>query len=349
MNTAPATGVAPIKPRQLQVLLAQSIPAKFPVLIKGAPGVGKTDCVTQASLAANADITIMHPVVKDPTDFKGMPWVTAGNASFLPFGDLKKLIHATNLTICFLDDLGQATNAVQAAAMQLILGREIDGHRVSDQVVFIAATNRREDRAGVLGLLEPVKSRFVTIVELIPDLNDWCRWAVQESVAPEVIAFLRFRPDLFSDFRPTADLSNTPSPRTWHHVSKLLSLSLPSDLQRSCIQGAVGEGAGLEFFAFLDVWSQMVSPDLILTAPDTAPIPTELSALCAVSTAIATRVQPSSMTRYCRYLERLCAADHEEYAALSMKAAVTRDPKLTSTPGYVTAMSGRIGQLMVGA
>jgi hypothetical protein len=267
----------------------------------------------------------------------------------LPFGDLKKLIHATNLTVCFLDDLGQATNAVQAAAMQLILSREIDGHRISDNVVFIAATNRRGDRAGVLGLLEPVKSRFFTIVELIPDLPEWSQWAVNVGVAPEVLAFLNFRPVLFFDFQPTADLTNCPLPRTWHHVSDLLPLGLPSEVQLPTFQGAVGEGAGIEFFAFLDVWSQMVSPDLILTAPDTAPIPTELSALCAVSTAIAMRVQTSSMTRYCRYLERLCSENREEYAALSMKTAVTRDQKLTSTPGYVTAMAGRIGQLMVGA
>ncbi len=73
---------------------------------------------------------------------------------------------ATKLTACFIDDLGQATPAVQAAAMQLILARTLNGHRVSDHVVFIAATNRRTDRAGVSGILEPVKSRFATLVEL---------------------------------------------------------------------------------------------------------------------------------------------------------------------------------------
>lgn len=52
---------------------------------------------------------------------------------------------ATKLTACFIDDLGQATPAVQAAAMQLILALTLNGHRVSDQVVFVAATNRRTD------------------------------------------------------------------------------------------------------------------------------------------------------------------------------------------------------------
>lgn len=340
--------ISTLKPSQLLALLSRTIPARLPVLISGAPGIGKTECESLACAQLGADNIVMHPVVKDPTDFKGMPWVTDRGAEFIPFHDLKALAQASQLTVCFLDDLGQATPAVQAAAMQLILGRQIDGHRISDHVVFIAATNRRTDRAGVTGILEPVKSRFTTIVELVPDLNDWAAWACREGIAPEVIAFLRFRPELFSDFKPTADLTNSPSPRTWHHVARLLALDLPRDAQIAAIQGAVGEAAGVEFVAFLRVWTEMVSPDLILTTPETAPIPTELSALCAVSTALATRVQQESMTRFCRYLERLCGADQHEFAALSLKAALAREPAFSNTPGYIQAMSGPLGQVMVG-
>ncbi len=341
--------VSAVKPSQLRTLLSHAIPAKMPVLICSGPGIGKSSIVEQACAEAQADCIIMHPVVSDPTDFKGMPWVGDGRATFLPFGDLEQLIHAAKLTACFIDDLGQATPAVQAAAMQLILARTINGHRVSDQVVFIAATNRRTDRAGVSGILEPVKSRFATLVELTADLNDWCVWAVSAGIAPEVIAFLRFRPELLCAFDPTSDLTNSPLPRTWHQVSKILALDLPRDLQIPVIQGAVGPGAGVEFVSFLRVWSEMVSPDLILTSPDTAAIPTEPSALYAVVTAIAMRVQKDSMTRYCRYLERLCATDKGEFAAVSMKTALARDAKLSNTPAYVRAMSGPLGQLMVGS
>jgi hypothetical protein len=344
MNT-----VSAVKPSQLLTLLSHTIPARMAVLICSGPGIGKSSIVEQACVEADADCIVMHPVVSDPTDFKGMPWVGEGGATFLPFGDLQRLVTAAKLTACFIDDLGQATPAVQAAAMQLILARTLNGHRVSDQVVFIAATNRRTDRAGVSGILEPVKSRFATLVELTPDINDWCVWAVGASIAPEVIAFLRFRPELLCAFDPTGDLTNSPLPRTWHQVSKILSLGLPRDLQIPVIQGAVGAGAGVEFVSFLRIWSDMVSPDLILTAPETAAIPTEPSALYAVVTAIAMRVQKESMTRYCRYLERLCADTRGEFSAVSMKTALARDPSLSNTAGYVKAMSGPLGQLMVGS
>jgi len=337
-----------IKPSQLRALLALTIPAREPVLVSGPPGVGKSDIVTQACRDAGADVVIMHPVVSDPTDFKGLPWVTKGEANFLPFGELQTLINADKLTACFLDDLGQATPAVQAAAMQLILARRVNGHSVSSNVVFIAATNRRSDRAGVSGILEPVKSRFATLVELAPDLNDWSSWAAAAGVAPEVIAFLRFRPQLLSEFKPTGDMTNSPSPRTWAAVSRVLALNLPRELQLPVIEGAVGEGAAVEFIAFLRVWSQMVSPDVVLTAPDTAPIPTETSAMYALSTALGMRVAVASMGRYCRYLDRLVTAGKAEFAAVSMQTTLARDPKLANCPAYVNAMSGPLGQLFIG-
>ena len=99
------------------------------------------------------DLIITHPVVEDPTDYKGMPAVVQGDggptASFLPFGELNRMLSATVPTVVMMDDLGQAPPAVQAAVMQLILARQINGRRISDHVSFIAATNRREDRAEV--------------------------------------------------------------------------------------------------------------------------------------------------------------------------------------------------------
>lgn len=338
-----------LRPTQLAAFLAKTIPAHEPVLISGPPGGGKTSIAEQACEAAKADLIVMHPVVSDPTDFKGMPWVKQDEATFLPFGDLQQLIEAKKLTACLMDDLGQATPAVQAAAMQLILARRVNGHRISEHVVFLAATNRRTDRAGVSGILEPVKSRFTSLVELGVHVDDWCQWAASANIAPEVIAFIRFRPALLSDFKPSADISNSPSPRTWASVSRLLALSLSTDLQIPAFYGAVGEQAGGEFVSFLRVWQSMVSPDAVLTAPDTTPIPTEASALYAISIAIATRVKKASMGRYCKYLQRMVDANRADFAACSLKAAISRDPTLANTPGYIGAMSGDLGELMIGS
>lgn len=318
-----------MKASQLISLLKTTIPARLPVLIKGAPGIGKTDCVHAAAKACGAETVLMHPVVSDPTDFKGLPAVVKGKAEFLPYGDLEALVAAERPTVAFLDDLGQAPAVVQAAAMQLILARRVNGHKVSDQVVFVAATNRREDRAGVTGILEPVKSRFATIVELTVSVEDWCDWALENGVPPEVVAFVRFRPGLMADPGPaTADLVNRPSPRTVTHLGKLYAAGLRDP---ETLGGAAGAGFGTEFVAFERIFRQLPSIDGILANPERSQTPREPAALYAVVTALATRVNRETAGRVIRYLDRL----PDEFSVLGVRDALRVFPAVAGMSEFI--------------
>lgn len=347
-STAAEQNALTFKPSQLAHFLSKTIGAKLPILITGKPGIGKTDVVKQASLAAGNRIIVKHPVISDPTDFKGMPWVSEGRAQFLPFADLEELMTATEPTVCFFDDIGQAPASVQAALMQLFLAREISGKAISEHVTFVGATNRRADRAGVSGILEPVKSRFCSIVELDVDANDWCKWAITANVAPQVIAFIRMRPQFLCDFKPTSDLKNSPSPRTWNHCAQLVGLALPNEMRLTAYAGAVGPEIAAEFASFERTWQSMISPDAVLANPNAAAIPTEPSALYALATALAMRVTKDSMTRYVTYIDRLMTAGLAEFAAVSMQTAITRDQNLANTGAYIHAMAGQLGKLMIG-
>ncbi len=311
-------------------LLRAAIQNKFPVLIKGIPGGGKTDGAHQATELENADMKVFHPVVQDPTDFKGLPCVQNGQADFMPFGDLRALMTAKKPTVAFLDDLGQAPAVVQAAAMQLILARQINGHRISDHIVFFAATNRKEDRAGVTGILEPVKSRFATIVELTVNLDDWCNWALGNEIPPEIVAFVRFRPQLFlSPSAPTGDIVNRPSPRTVANMAKLYKAGFKNDPE--VLGGAVGEGFASEFIAFVKVVMNLPSIESIIANPESAAIPKDAASLYAVSTALAARVEPKNAEAVIKYLHRL----PEEFGVLGMRDAVRMQPAIKQTKGFV--------------
>src|SRR5580765_2856955 len=111
------------------IALGKAIAGRKPILISGAPGVGKSDVVDQSAQLAGADMILSHPAVSDPTDAKGLPWVVDGAATFLPFGELHRAINATRPTVWFLDDLGQAMPAVQSSFMQLLLARRVNGHK----------------------------------------------------------------------------------------------------------------------------------------------------------------------------------------------------------------------------
>jgi hypothetical protein len=338
-------------PKQLTAFLSRAIPARLPVLITGAPGIGKSDLVAQAASNAKANLILSHPAVADPTDAKGLPWPVPGSdhATFLPFGELYQAMKATEPTVWFLDDLGQASPAVQASFMQLLLARRVNGHALPECVSFVAATNRRTDRAGVTGILEPVKSRFASIVELEPNLDDWCGWAMQANIPHTLIAFLRYKPDLLSDFKPSADLTNCPSPRTWSHVAKLEALNLPASIESTVFGGAVGAGAAVEYMAFRQMAGSLQTAEQIIADPTRAAIPTKPDQLFATSVGLAAKANEKNFGKVVIYAERMYAGRLGEYAALIMRDAMRRsEEKLKNTAAYIDMASGPLGQLLAG-
>lgn len=323
---------------QLQQLLAQAIPAKLPILIKGAPGIGKSDIVTKAAADANAKLVIMHPVVSDPTDFKGLPAIVKNEAEFLPFGDLRELLHTQELTVCFLDDIGQAPPAVQAALMQLILARQINGHMISDNVTFVAATNRREDKAGVSGMLEPVKSRFCSIVQLEVDVESWLQWAIDNNLPLSLIAFIKMRPELLHQFKASQDLINSPCPRTVSQLGKLITLDLPADLQYETYSGACGEGFTAEYLAFERIWKKLPSVDSILMNPASFPIPkdnTAPSVIYALCGALARKATDNSIDAICQFADILKENDFAEYSVMLLKNSIKQNKEIVNTSAFI--------------
>jgi len=327
-----------LNPKQLETLLATMIPAREPVLIQGAPGTGKTDVVNHATAQAEATLLPVYCATSDPTDPKGLgaTWFdTEANqqlADFIPFGFLKQLISAQKPLVCFLDDVGGAAPAVQLSFMNLVLARQTgDGTPISPFVTFIAATNRRQDRAGVTGMLEPFKSRFTTIVELQPDLDSWCNWALSNNMPTELISFVRFRPNLLHDFKPSPDLFNSPCPRTVANVGRILNLGIAQELEYPVIAGAAGEAFAAEFLGFLRICRNLPNPDAILMNPQAGEVPTDPATLYALCGSLARKASDNTIDRLAEYCDRLPA----EFSVLLMRDAVKLAPTVTSSRGFV--------------
>jgi hypothetical protein len=340
-------------PKDVATLLSVAFRHRMPVLLTGAPGIGKTDTVVTAAKNAGSRLIVSNPVVDESINYKGLPRITATGAEFVAFGQLKLALEATEPTVYFIDDIGQASASVQAACMALLLAREIDGKKIPDCVTFCAATNRRSDKAGVSGILEPVKSRFATIIEMKADVEDWAAWATTAGIDPRLIGFLRFRPDLLSAFKPTAEMTNSPSPRTWSRAAAWLATDLPPGIRDAAIAGAVGPAAGLEFNAFLRAVETMPDPRKVFAQPDIAPIPKApdvLFALCAALVAIGAKKGPSAASAsICVYTRRLAEAGHGEFAAVLFKDAVNVIAGFSEENPTIALMSskGTIGALIL--
>ena len=85
--------------------------------------------------------------------------------------------------------------------------------------------------------------------------------------------------------------------------------------------------------------------DTILVDPDKAMIPTQLSVLYAVVTAVAAKVTKANFPMLGRYAERLVERDHGDQAVLLVMEATRRMPELQRTSTFVKLTTGNMGQL----
>jgi hypothetical protein len=347
------------------------------VLVVGPPGVGKTAIIKKAAKLAKCELLISHPAVSEPVDFSGLPFAdkSGKQASFLPYGMLSQALNAKKHTQWFFDDLGQALPATQAPLMQLLHGGQVNDHVLPPHVGLVAATNRREDRANVQGLLSTVLSRFKTIINLEVAVSDWVIWAYDNNIPGELIAFhkLREADGLLHQFdpakqnaptngrantpanvrapqpKPRKDMENFPCPRTWENVADLMTLGLDDVDQHEAFCGAVGEAAAIEFSGFLRLVKELPKLDDILADPYGSVIPVKADQRYAISVGLAHRAAKKTLKPILQYGERLDAAGYGDIAYFMLKDIRHKKQDLFSTETFTDfILKSPLGKLFTG-
>jgi hypothetical protein len=317
-----------MKPSMLIEALHVLISQQLPVHIWGACGVGKSQIGAQVARDLGWEFRDIRAVQLDPVDLRGLPRITAHWTEWVP----PKFLPTTGKGILLLDELTSAPQLTQAGCYQLVLDRKLGEYALPEGWVVIAAGNPASERGVHFSMPRPLRNRFVHL-ELEPDLADWCRWAIQSGIRNEIVAFLRFRPELLHDANAASDQNAWPTPRAWEMASKVLNgLSAGTNvaLEKTVLDGAIGHGAASELVGFLQLFRQLPSIDEILLNPDTVPVPAEPSSQIAIATALGRAMTDQSIGRGKKYLDRM----ETEMSVLAMRDAAARDRAITSTPEF---------------
>jgi MoxR-like ATPase len=304
----------------LHTLLA----AKQPVFIWGGPGIGKSALVHQLADSQEMALQDIRALLLDPVDLRGLPFL--GNDGRSKWATPEFLPQAGE-GVLFLDELNAAPAMVQASCYQLVLDRKLGEYTLPPGWAIIAAGNRDSDRAVTTRMPTPLRNRFVHL-EFEVDAQEWSEWAIQNGIRAEVIAFLRFRPELLSMF--DRDANAFPSPRSWEFVSRILDSAPDQAIEHELFAGAVGTGAATEFSAFLRMFRDLPNIDAILLNPLQEPVPENAAAQYAVASALARCASDINFDRVCQYLERMPT----EFSVLCVRDASLRAPGVRHTAGY---------------
>ncbi len=327
-----------MKPSELKALIVSRFKAgiKRPLHVESSPGLGKTQIAAQAAAELSAGFKPIHAPTMQPEDY-GFPVISADRSDVDFIASKKKFpLHGSDCPetgILLIDELSQADNAAQKVLANLLQEREIHGLKLKAGWSIVTTGNRTVDRAGANRILSHLGNR-ITRVELEASLDDWTQWALTNAVKTEVIAFIRFRPELLSAFDPQQECN--PTPRAWcEGVSAALGVVDPA-LEFPVFKGDVGEGAAAEFCGFLKIFRDLPNPDVIILNPIGANVPTNPATLYALCGALSAKASPDNFGRIMQYIARM----PKEFSVLFVRDTIRRSPAIQTSKDFIAWAAG---------
>jgi MoxR-like ATPase len=280
-------------------------------MLWGARGVGKSSIVHQVAEHCGVPLVDLRLTTIEPVDIRGAIYADDRQQKtvwfppeFLPSDDEAE-------GVLFLDELTAADQRLQISAYSLILDRRVGQYRLPDGWLVVAAGNAAYHGAVSHDMGTALADRmFHFNVQAV--IGAFLDFAMAHAFAPEVMAYLKVRPDKLDDTQ--AQLANDhlvgASPRGWEDVSNVLKSDLSEEAKRAFVQGRLGAANAAEFFGVLRELRAGADVIRLLDArpgPQTAALlPTTLDGLYGMTYALlAAATDPHRTSRVLEVIEQL--------------------------------------------
>jgi hypothetical protein len=338
-----------MKASSVAIALKNILQAGHPAFIWGKPGIGKSDVVRQVADDLFAEkygfkidkkgrlhdkkgkfikdrpyLIDIRAVLLDPVDLRGIPSV---NGDKLAHWCQPSFWPREGEGIIFLDELPQAPPLTQSGLMQLTLEGKIGEYSKPVGWHIIAAGNRETDKSGAHRMNMALANRFVHI-NFDCDLDEWIKWALSHEIQTEIIAWTKFRPEMFNNFDPQKTNEKAwCSSRTLEFLSNLMNTKPLPEIEYDLYSGTIGEVAATDFVGFLRIFRNLPNPDLILLNPEKASVPKDPATMYALCGALGHKANDQNIGQVIKYANRM----PDEFNVLMMATFVFRPkPELAS-------------------
>lgn len=285
-------------------------------MLWGTRGVGKSSVVRQVAAQFGVPLTDLRLTTLEPVDIRGAIYADDRlertvwfPPEFLPGADQPE-------GILFLDELTAADPRLQISAYSLILDRRVGRYALPEGWMVVAAGNAAFHGAVSHDMGTALADRLFHF-HVVAGIDAFLAHALEQGFAPEVMAFLKVRPDRLDDTEAQLAADNLigASPRGWDDVSRVLleaRAGLPEALARRFVQGRIGAANAAEFFGVLkELRSGADVLALLAAEPGAATLkllPTTLDGLYALAYGlVAACTEPERLARAMAIAEQLPA------------------------------------------
>mgnify|MGYP003127341581 FL=1 len=240
--------------------------ARFPVLVRGRHGIGKSTIVYQ--LADKMGLPVIERRASQMTegDLLGLPKLTKNVTSWCPPEWLATACNEP--VVLFLDEVDRATLEVRQGIFELCDSRKIAGNALHPDTLIFACVNGGEHGSQYqVGEMDPAELDRYTVFDVEPTVEDWLDWATG-NVAQEIWDFINHNHGHLEhkgDYEPNKVY---PSRRSWERLSKTL-VGMGDEVESSSAtyqisQAFIGFEGAVAFNNFLKDYDRQVSIEDLL-------------------------------------------------------------------------------------
>lgn len=305
------------------------------IIGEGEMGIGKSS-VLKTIAARRPDLVPAYidcTLIADVGDF-ALPYTVEENGikvtRFAPNARFR--FQEGKPVLIMLDEIGKATKPVKNALLTLMLERRIGDHYLPEGSIVFGTTNLLGE--GVGDLLERHARNRVCVVRISkPDADTWIEWALDNAVAPEVIAWVKQYPHCLASFDDPSQRDNpyinhptktgqgaVVTPRSLERASFIVKQRgvLGDNVVIALLAGVIGESAARDMQAFLTVADKLPTWEALVASPNTAKLPDDTVARCIMVYSAIARVTKDTLAEWMTYMERM----EREWQALFAKAVM---------------------------
>lgn len=248
--------------------VALLLPATTSIMLRGDHGIGKSQIVRQVA----AKVAEKRGILPQDFEFidRRLSQMSEGDMIGLPstdgnvtrFNPPDWFMRACLKPCClFLDELNRATGEVMQAAFQIVLDRELNGHKLHPDTLVFTAINTAATYN--VNEVDPALLDRFWVADLKPTVQDWIDWARDNSMGKphgnnclEIITDFIESAKTFLDTPKDSDPTRvTESRRSWERTGDSLyeagmHESPDNPLFFAMVNGYVGSEAAIKFTDF---------------------------------------------------------------------------------------------------
>ena len=252
----------------LNSVLPSVIDAKFPILIRGRHGIGKSTIVYQIAEQRGLPVVERRASQMTEGDLLGLPKVEGNVTQWLA----PEWLHTAcnEPVVLFLDEVDRATMEVRQGIFELCDSRKIAGYTLHEGTVIFACVNGGGDHGDQyqVGEMDPAELDRYTVFDVKPTVEDWLSWA-DGNVSQVIWDFIN---DNHSHLEHNDDYEPNkvyPSRRSWERLSRTIGDQDVKALASSGVlyhltTGFVGFEAGVALVDYVKNYNKIVTVEEIL-------------------------------------------------------------------------------------